>query len=132
MRRRPIARGQQPRRKRPIARKTRISQRNRGRHARNWTRQYHSFERVLWVKSQRCATCQNRGGSPIHNSHVRSRGAGGGYADIIPQCSHCHAELHRLGLQSFARIFGFTVQVLHEIAAEIEAAWQRHTAKEAH
>jgi hypothetical protein len=37
---------------------------------------------------------------------VRSRGAGGRAKDIAPLCSACHAEQHRVGIETFQRRHG--------------------------
>ena len=46
------------------------------------TRQFHSPERIEWVKSLPCEVTKNTG--IIHNAHMKSRGAGGTWHDIVP------------------------------------------------
>ena len=62
--------------------------------------QYGSRERVLWVKTLPCLVC---GVSPSENAHVRTRGAGGTYKDIVPLCFTHHREIHSIGNDSFCR-----------------------------
>ncbi len=63
-------------------------------------RQFGSKERTRFIRDFPCATCTNSK-RLTQCSHVKSRGAGGGPDDMIPQCYQCHHELHQIGLEAF-------------------------------
>lgn len=98
----PLARVSQKRRAElhPFARSTITPSRKRPksvnatRKATRWTLAFHSPERVEWVNAMGCCVpgCTN---GEIQNSHIRARGAGGTYRDIVPHCLAHHDEWHR-------------------------------------
>jgi hypothetical protein len=61
---------------------------------------------------------------PNQNSHLRSRGAGGGPDDVISQCLACHAALHSDGIETFCARRGSTPEHLYAIAERTAAAWR--------
>lgn len=88
----------------------------------NRKKNFHLNERVDYIKSLPCLVCGN---TPSDNEHVRSRGAGGTYKDIVPLCRTHHNERHQLGRDTFGEKYGkdFTHEVLLKKAAEIELQW---------
>ena len=85
-----------PRRSAPL-RKTRPLKRvNKQRKAKNWTRAYHSVERVVWVCAQPCRVCFS---TPSINAHVGPKGKGtsrkADYDQITSLCDYDHQRLHR-------------------------------------
>ena len=102
-----------------IKRKARPNARNPKRKARNWERAYGSPARVEWVKSQPCLVCRD---TPSENAHTRSGGTGRkADADtIVPLCSRCHGELHRVGTGPFQDCYGIN---LAERARAIAQQW---------
>ena len=64
---------------------------NRSRKSRAFVKHFHSAERVAFVAAEGCCVPNCRAGE-IHNSHVRARGAGGGYRDVVPHCAKHHRE----------------------------------------
>ena len=127
------------RRRKPIARsaplrKTRPKRVNKQRKAKNWTRSYHSEERVEWVKRQPCAKCGVVGYS--QNAHTEGGGMGrkAGYDTIVPLCGPrprrfgvdpslyegCHAKFDR-------REFGpVALTDLRRFAKSLDFAWQSY------
>ena len=93
MRRSPLPPGEPPKRKTPIKRT------NRRRKAKRFVDGFGSPERVAWIQAMPCAAC---GAIPSECAHVRSRGAGGGWADIVPLCAPCHRAQHSEGVATFA------------------------------
>ena len=76
-----------PRRSAPL-RKTRPLKRvNKQRKAKNWTRAYHSVERVVWVCAQPCRVCFS---TPSINAHVGPKGKG-----TSRKADYDHQRLHR-------------------------------------
>lgn len=122
MRRNTLKRSPMKRPRAPMARRTRIRPRNEARRLRDWPRQFHSAERVRWVKGLPCSTCENRGHLPVENSHIVGRRVGT-YADIIPQCTTCHREIHA-GIKTFLAARGLTRDDLRRIARETDANWK--------
>lgn len=92
MKRTPLAR------KKALARHKRMSPVNRKRKAALWATQYGSLARVIAVKALPSVVS---GRTPCVNAHVRSRGAGGTYRDIVPLTDAEHRELHAIGIASF-------------------------------
>ena len=98
---------------------------NATRAASEFTRTYHSEERVMWVQSLPCVVqpCSH----PSENVHVEGDGAGrrAGYESVVPMCRSHHRELHRVGVTEFEGTF---YVALAEMALETERAWRRYAA----
>lgn len=67
-----------------------------------------------WIREMACGICFAPGPSDPH--HVKTRGAGGTSADLVPLCRRCHGEGHAIGWT------GFLVE-MRMLAAELEARW---------
>ena len=82
--------------------------------------QFFSKARVRWVKGLSCSVpgCYS---NPCDNAHIRSRGAGGTYRDIIPLCRYHHVEQHTAGIKTFAFKYGLD---LKELAKATASAWE--------
>ena len=61
---------------------------------------YGSQERVEAVHRMRCLICFRL---PSENAHVKSKGAGGTYKDIVPLCHRHHREQHQIGIATFSQ-----------------------------
>ncbi len=72
-----------------------------------------------WIRGLECATCGAP--PPSDPSHVKSRGAGGKAADLIPQCRRCHRRLHDVGRRTFEVEEGVD---LAELVERYEALWR--------
>ena len=112
-----------PKRGKPPRRRTALKAQNRKRHAKEWTRAYHSPARVRWVAAQPCAVC---GMTPSENAHIRTGGMGrkADYCFIVPMCSRAHRDLHRVGSSAFAGLD------LPALARQTEARWQEHQGRQ--
>lgn len=91
--------------------------------AAEFRRQFHSPERIEWVRYLRCACGRPHG--PCENHHVRTSQNSGtgykpGYEFIIPLHPACHEEYHDHGRETFEEKYG--VNCL-EYAARVQAAW---------
>ena len=125
-RRAPIQRKTRLRGTAGLSRRTRLRAFNPERRQREFARAFGSRERVEWMQAQPCATCGAK--PPSEVSHVRSRGAGGGPDDTIPQCRRCHRRLHALGIRTFGARFGVD---LEQLVARYASNWrQRHMTTE--
>ncbi len=71
-----------------------------------------------WIRELDCATCG--ASAPSDPSHVRSRGAGGTAADLIPQCRACHQRMHETGRWTFEEEVGVD---LDDLVERYEVLW---------
>ena len=120
-----------PKRRSYIKRRVRVKPRNEKRHAANWTRAYHSVERVQFVKDLPCANCGYQAKGGCDNAHTENAGMSrkGHFSTIIPLCHErwegkifrmgCHAryDLHELPHLEMRTV---------ELRTMTEIAWQRH------
>ena len=99
--------------------------------SKRFAEQYHSAEFVCWIHGHPCSTripgilCDYW---PIHESvasHVsKSKGAGGTWRDVAPQCEKCHRELHQKGPATFCQARGWPLERLSELAAGYAREWE--------
>ena len=106
--------------KRSIPRSAPPRRRNPARRNREWTRAYHSDERVAFVAALPCVVC---GYGPCENAHWKGGGAGrkADASAILPLCKLHHAEQHQLGVSTFGGRHGLDLAAL---AAETERAFR--------
>lgn len=102
----------------PLKRRAKLKKQNMARQAAAFAEDFGSPERVTWIQAQPCAVC---GRSPSECAHVRSRGAGGKAADILPLCRTCHSEQHQVGRETFEATRGVN---LAQIARDTEQRWR--------
>ena len=104
-----------------MKRRAKLKRQNMARQAAAFAEDFGSPERVTWLQAQPCAVC---GRTPSECAHVRSRGAGGKAADILPLCGAHHHEQHVIGRRSF--------EALHKVdlRALADATEQRWATKE--
>lgn len=72
----------------------------------SWVKQYGSLERVRAIQRMLCPICFH---TPCENAHIKSRGAGGTYLDIIPLCPKHHHEFHQIGINSFQKKYNINL-----------------------
>lgn len=137
--RKPLKRGQPPKRKKPLPRnKKPISRKGRALVRSALPRQQKRIrakgkprfkkgrdpQYLEWIRGLPClcryVTCEGR----IEATHVKSRGAGGAdMGNVVPLCHSHHMIQHRLGIQTFAEMFyGEGLDELRRIAAEVYPA----------
>jgi len=75
----------------------------------DFKRRFGSVARVDLINGLACVICSV---IPSQNAHVRSRGAGGGWADIIPLCQEHHLEQHTLGNKSFQKKYSVDLTLI--------------------
>lgn len=122
----------------PIKRKTPVRRSNPDRKRREFTRTYHSDERVKFVRGLPCAACGVQGYSVnahlLGNDGARRKGP---YTSVGPLCDirfgtptviGCHItyDLHRRAFDAAFPDFD-----PEKVAAETEKLWQRYTEEEA-
>lgn len=82
----------------PLHRNTPLKASNPKRKRQRFARAYGSSDNVERIQAMPCVIC---GRSPSEAAHVRSRGAGGTWRDIVPLCRDHHREQHTVGLRTF-------------------------------
>lgn len=105
---------------------------NRKRKDREFSRVYHSEERVLFVKGLSCVIdspwCLEgwENGERVENAHIRTGGTGrkAGYTEVVPLCESHHRHLHRVGRATFEKHYHID---LGKLAAETQSRWEAHT-----
>ncbi len=114
-----LKRSAPPRRGSPPKRSGRPKPRNAKRRASEFTRCFHSAERVEWISMRCCVACGARG---CENAHTAGDGAGrkGSYDKIIPLCPQCHRLQHQIGAGSFAIRYNLNLRAL---AIATDRAW---------
>ena len=98
------------------------AQRKRERTKELFARAFHSQERVEWIRSLPCALTGLIGES--HNAHMRSRGAGGTYHDIVPLSFLAHRDYDELDKIRFSAKYGTTKDRVRERAADYQRLWE--------
>ncbi len=102
----------------PVSRQTPLRAVNRERLEKRREEQF--GPKADWIRRLACSMCGAPG--PSDPSHVRSRGAGGTAADLIPQCWMCHRRLHDVGRWTFETEMGVD---LVELVERYEELWRR-------
>lgn len=83
---------------RPLRRKQINKVGDPARRSRRFMKHYYSEAYVLTIKSMGCVVCLKR---PCHAHHVKTKGAGGDYSDLVPLCPTHHMEVHNSGVKTF-------------------------------
>lgn len=87
--------------------------RKRERRKKAFAKQFHSAAFVAWIHEQPCVV-EDCFSDDIQIAHVRSRGAGGTYKDVVPMCVVHHGDQHAHGIRTF--------QAVHKINLMARAA----------
>lgn len=89
---------------------------------------YGGKERVEWVRNQRCYVTGRPGspGNPVVNSHIKTRGAGGGATDVVPMLLSLEIEFHANGRDTFEQDHDVSLRFLADLC---EDRWQIYKAK---
>jgi 5-methylcytosine-specific restriction endonuclease McrA len=103
VKRSPLPPGEPPKRRTPLKRQ------NAARRAKRFASGFGSVARVEWMQGLPCAAC---GARPSECAHVRSRGAGGDWRDVVPLCMTCHRLQHEEGVHTFQRRRGLDLRAL--------------------
>ena len=93
-----------------LKRKTRVNPVNRERKAANRIKHYTGgIDYDTWIRRKRCVRCVALGRrQPTRTvaAHVKSKGAGGTWEDLIPLCFSCHLHQHACGIETFEAEIG--------------------------
>ena len=100
----------------PLDRGGKLPAVNRKRKAKAFARNF--GEKAVWTRELPSVVDGDQ--HSIEAVHVRSRGAGGTSADLVPMTTVQHRELHSWGIKTFEAHYGLD---LTRIAAELEEIW---------
>ena len=87
-----------------------------------FARHFHSQKRVEWIRSLPCALTGVEGQS--HNAHMKSRGSGGTYQDIVPLSFVAHRDYDELDKLRFSAKYGTTKESVREWAPDYQQRWE--------
>ena len=87
-----------------------------------FARHFHSQKRVEWVRDLPCALTGLEGQS--HNAHMKSRGSGGTYRDIVPLSFGAHRDYDELDKVQFSAKYGTSKERVRERAADYQQLWE--------
>lgn len=113
----------QERSRKPIERKAKIRPVNPERQRRLRVRNYHSDEFIDWIHGLSCVV-NGCGSQEIEASHIRSRGAGGRWEDVVPMCRAHHREFHDMGVRTWSSKYALSLDL---IARAYASVWRERT-----
>jgi len=75
-----------------------------------------------------CLPCEvtRRGFLERENAHMKSRGAGGTYKDIVPLCAIVHRDFDEMPESKFCERYGRTKQSVRDRAPVYQQLWEDH------
>jgi len=111
-----------------VSRQQRVKRKRREvRRARLFERNFHSEERVLFIKSLPCEVTGQLSDTVV-NAHMKSRGAGGTYKDIVPLSWDVHHDFDEMPEAKWEAIYRQTKQSVRDRAAVYQQLWEGHKA----
>ena len=122
-RKKPLTRGQPPKRTGRIKAKPRT--------AKERARVYGTPEHQEFLRAHGCVCCTRR---PVELHHVRNGGMGkkSGAANLVPLCTACHYRLHQTGTATLEHDFAKELggKTLREWATRYASAWTKLAPKQ--
>lgn len=103
----------------PPERKQRVKPVNRERRSLYSEKHYGTEDFRAWFYGLSCVVpgCE---AASVEMAHVKSRGAGGTWQDVVPKCHAHHREQHDIGILTWQQKHGLCLTTM---AAEIQRAW---------
>jgi hypothetical protein len=95
---------------------------NRKRKAKLTARQF--GDHAEYIRSLPCV-CRGADCGPSEAAHVRSRGAGGTAADLVPLCRRHHAEQHAVGVDTFQARHNLDLRAIADDLWADHSGWPR-------
>ena len=93
------------------------------RRVRLFEKHFHSQERVLFFKSLPCEVTK-RPSETVVNAHMKSRGAGGTYKDIVPLAWDVHHDFDVIGESEFEQKWGRSKLSIRDRAPAYQQLWE--------
>ena len=98
-------------------------QRKKERTLRLFKRNFHSQERVRFIKSLPCEVT-TRSSETVVNAHTTSRGAGGTYMDIVPLSWKVHFDFDVMPEAKWELVYQRTKQSIRDRAPMYQQLWE--------
>jgi hypothetical protein len=95
-------------------------QRQRERQKFLFRKHFFSKHRAKFMKDQKCEVT---GELNCVNAHMKSRGAGGGYRDIVPLSWACHTDFDTMSNEKFEKKYGRTKASVRKMASYYSDLW---------
>tara|TARA_R100000808_G_scaffold5443_2_gene16596 strand:+ start:2586 stop:2933 length:348 start_codon:yes stop_codon:yes gene_type:complete len=96
----------------------------RQRQKRQWLfrKHFYSKHRVTWFKNLKCEVT---GSENCVNAHMKSRGAGGTYKDIVPLSWDCHHDFDTMPMAKFEKKYSRTKESIRARAEYYQGLWEQ-------
>ena len=91
-------------------------------YAAQFTGPFPGYDHAEAIRAMPCSACSACAPSEPH--HVKSRGAGGKWSDMVPLCSDCHRRVHQHGRGRFELWSGVNLARWASILADAARARQ--------
>jgi hypothetical protein len=102
-------------------------QRKAKRRKERFKKHFHSEERVEFFRGLPCELTGKL--CSIHNAHMKSRGAGGTYGDIVPLHFLAHKDFDEMPNEKFEAKYRRTKDSVKETALFYHNLWKQHGSK---
>ena len=90
-----------------------------------FAKQFHSVERVEWIKDLPCEVTGVRSPFDVHNAHMRGRaGPGETYKLIVPLYAQVHGDFDTMPEEKFLATWGRTKDSIRERASHYQTMWE--------
>jgi len=86
-------------------------------------RNFHSVERVKFMRSQPCEVTKIESDT-VQNAHMRTRGSGGTYLDIVPLSFEVHMDFDRMSEWDFYQKYKREKQSVRDRAYYYRQLWE--------
>ncbi len=106
-------------------------QRKKERKTERFGTQYHSAERVEFIRGLPSEISGRSDRYGNHNAHMKSRGAGGGYRYIVPLTREEHLDFDVMPEAKFKKCYDRTKQSIRDRAPHYHRLWLEHVGEAA-
>jgi len=103
-----------------------LKQRQREKQEFLFKKHFFSKHRVRFIKNLRCEVT---GGFNCVNAHMKSRGAGGNYRDIVPLSWECHTDFDTMPMEKFQEKYGRTKNSVRRRRAYYQRLWKEEASR---
>jgi hypothetical protein len=88
-----------------------------------FTRNFHSALRVAWIRGLPCEVTGEHKGECV-NAHMKSRGAGGTWRDIVPLSWECHQDFDTMPAEKFQQKYNRSKESVAESSWDYARIWE--------
>ena len=86
-------------------------------------RNFHSALRVAWIRGLPCEVTGEQKGECV-NAHMKSRGAGGTWRDIVPLSWECHQDFDTMAAEKFQQKYNRSKESVAESSWDYAKIWE--------